>query len=94
MDPYLGLRKFFSVGVSISSTFFYVRIFRTNVVSAAFSSYVLALARKKLMKLTGGLREQKKVGNRGSGCMLSNTNNLLVGVHILQLSRFASYRFI
>ncbi len=39
---------------------FYVRIFRTNVVSAAFSSYVLALAknlykkcaRKMLMKLT------------------------------------------
>ncbi len=42
---------------------FYVRIFRTNVVSAAFSSYVLALAknsyrkraRKTLMKLTVGV---------------------------------------
>jgi hypothetical protein len=41
---------------------FYVRIFRTNVVLAAFSSYVLALAKnsykkqeqKMLMKLTAG----------------------------------------
>ena len=47
--------------VLISSTF-YVRIFRTNVVSAAFSSYILALvknsyekgARIMLMKLTEG----------------------------------------
>jgi len=45
--------------VSISSTF-YVRIFRTNIVSAAFSSYVLAMAKNSykkcvhimLMKLT------------------------------------------
>ncbi len=45
--------------MSISSTF-YVQIFRTNVGSAAFSSYVLTLAKKlykkcahiKLMKLT------------------------------------------
>ncbi len=40
--------------VSISSTF-YVQIFRTNVVSAAFSSYVLALGRnsyKKIVRLT------------------------------------------
>ncbi len=42
---------------------FYVRIFCTNVVSAAFSSYVLALSknsyekrvRKMLMKLTPGI---------------------------------------
>jgi hypothetical protein len=41
---------------------FYVRIFRTNIVSAAFSSYILALAKnlykkreqKMLMKLTEG----------------------------------------
>jgi len=49
--------------VSISSMF-YVQIFCTNVVLAAFSSYVLALGRnlyekfvhKMLMKLTLGLR--------------------------------------
>ncbi len=43
---------------------FFARFFRTNVVSAAFSSYVLALskisyekcARKTLMKLTPGLK--------------------------------------
>jgi len=34
---------------SISSTF-YIQIFRTNVVSAAFSSYVLALAKKLYKK--------------------------------------------
>ncbi len=47
--------------MSISSTF-YVRIFRTNVILAAFSSYILALAKKlyekrariMLMKLTTG----------------------------------------
>jgi len=45
---------------------FYVRIFCTNVVSAAFSSYVLALAKnlyekrvhKTLMKLTLGKRNE------------------------------------
>jgi len=48
---------------SISSTL-YVQIFRTNIVSAAFSSYVLALAKnsyekcaqKMLVKLTPGLQ--------------------------------------
>jgi len=48
--------------VSISSTF-YVQIFRTDVVLAVFSSYVLALAKKlykkcahiTLMKLTTGV---------------------------------------
>jgi len=48
--------------VSISSTF-YVQIFRTFVISAAFLSYILALAknlykkfaRKTLMKLTSGV---------------------------------------
>ena len=48
--------------VSMSSTF-YVQIFRTNVILAAFSSYILALAknlykkgaRKMLMKMAAGL---------------------------------------
>ncbi len=35
--------------MSISSTF-YVRIYHTNVVSAAFSSYVLALSKKFVRK--------------------------------------------
>ncbi len=49
----------FSIKESISSTF-YVQIFRTNIIFAAFSSYVLALAKNlyekcaclTLMKLT------------------------------------------
>ncbi len=53
--------------MSISSTF-YVQIFCTNVVLAAFSSYVLALsknlyekhARLMLMKLTAGRKNVEK----------------------------------
>ncbi len=52
--------------MSISSTF-YAQIFRTNVILAAFSSYILALgrnlyekfARKMLMKLTPGWKKMK-----------------------------------
>jgi hypothetical protein len=56
----LSLRGFVCQ-VSISSTF-YIQIFRTNIILAAFSSYILALAkklykkgaRKTLMKLMAG----------------------------------------
>ncbi len=55
--------------VSISSTF-YIQIFHSNVVLAAFSSYVLALSKnlyKKLalltlMKLTAGFRLLEAIG--------------------------------
>ncbi len=63
---------------------FYVRIFRTNVISAPFSRYILALnklsyekcARIMLMKLTAGVNFTNVLCGLNQNCKITVTNNI------------------
>ncbi len=79
---------------------FYVRIFRTNVIFAAFSRYVLALnklsckkcARLTLMKLTADREHSSSRGGKRERCTLQHSSFSLI--HNLFLWKFPSPRII